>query len=138
MAAPIQESVPNLLINSPSTTEESTEGESITDIYSGIAAQLLSAIQLTPEEQQCFTNTRSPKELLDTVRNVQRSGCTGSARLQQFITRSTGSILCMLDRYSPAIEVFVSSNPAIAALVWGSVRLVLLVLIASISTLTLL
>lgn len=28
-------------------------------------------------------------------------------------------------RYAPAIEVFVSSNPAIAALVWGSVKLVL-------------
>ena len=28
-------------------------------------------------------------------------------------------------KYAPAIEVFVSSNPAIAALVWGSVKLVL-------------
>ena len=30
-----------------------------------------------------------------------------------------------LQRYAPAIEVFISSNPAIAALVWGSVKIVL-------------
>lgn len=30
-----------------------------------------------------------------------------------------------LQRFAPAIEVFISSNPAIAALVWGSVKIVL-------------
>ena len=30
-----------------------------------------------------------------------------------------------LQKYAPAIEVFISSNPAIAALVWGSIKLVL-------------
>lgn len=30
-----------------------------------------------------------------------------------------------LQRYAPTIEVFISSNPAIAALVWGSVKIVL-------------
>ena len=30
-----------------------------------------------------------------------------------------------LQKYAPAIDVFISSNPAIAALVWGSVKLVL-------------
>lgn len=55
---------------------------------------------------------------LDT-QNAQRRSCSVAGRLFK--------VLQSIQQFSEVVDTFVSSNPSIAALVWGSVKLTMLV-----------
>lgn len=60
--------------------------------------------------------------LIDEGQNNRRSHCVG-VRLHPFLES--------VQQFSSVIDTFVSSNPTVAALVWGGVKLAMLVILPS-------
>jgi hypothetical protein len=98
------------------------------DFYMLVVQDFLETVELSQEQLDCLTKTKSIDELLRAVEDIQkaRSG-EKKGRITRFLHRLSRGILSQLDRLSPAIDTLVSAHPEISALVWGSIKLVLIV-----------
>lgn len=96
--------------------------------YRRVIEEYKTTAKLSQEELEWLLNTNSLSDVLDAVEKV-RQGCEQKKkhRITRFLERFTGGIVERLNRFSVAIETLVSSQAGIPALVWGSVKLVLLV-----------
>jgi len=84
--------------------------------------------KLSKEELGWLTQTKSLTGLLNDVQKVWES-CEEKKkhRITRFLQRFSGGVLKRLERFSSVIETLVSSNPNMAALIWGGMKLVLMV-----------
>lgn len=86
---------------------------------------------LTPEDIPTLSNTPlSTESILGVVSEVDGKG--KKRKLRRFVS-AFEPLLDFIQRYSTAVETIVSSNPQIAALVWGSVKVVIIVCASLIS-----
>lgn len=80
---------------------------------------------LTPEEFAKLSNTPpSAESILDMTKEIDRKG--KKRRLRRFASHFA-PLVDSIQRYSIAVEILISSNPQIAALVWGSIKVVIIV-----------
>lgn len=80
---------------------------------------------LTPEEFSKLSNTPpDARSVLDLAEAVD--GRAKKRKLRRWAS-AFGPFLESVQRYSLAVEILISSNPQIAALVWGSVKAVIIV-----------
>ena len=72
--------------------------------------------------------TRSLHDVLQCVEKVRdQRERKKKHRVTRFLQRFSGNILNRLDRFSTIIETLTSSHPEVAGLIWGSLKLVLMV-----------
>lgn len=107
-----------------------TSGRPLTISFSLDTQRLQCAIQnfhrnLSPDEISKFSATPpGPQSILNLTSEVDGKG--KKRRLRRWASNFE-PFLESIHRYSQAADVLVSSNPQIAALVWGSVRVVIIV-----------
>lgn len=83
---------------------------------------------LSPEEiSKLSTAPPGPQSILNLTVDV--NGKANKQRLRRWAS-CFEPFLKSIERYSQAVDVFVSYNPQIAALLWGSVRFVIIVCIS--------
>jgi len=99
------------------------------DFYMFVVNDFLETVELSQEQLDCLSKTKSMGELLRAVEDIQkaRSG-EKKGRVTRFLQRLSRGILAQLDILSPAIDTLVSAHPEISALVGGSIKLVLIVI----------
>lgn len=83
---------------------------------------------LTVEEFTKLTTTPDAQSFLDFTLEVDGKG--KKRKLRRFAS-SFAPFLESVQRYSLAVEILISSNPQIAALVWGSLKFVIIVCLPS-------
>lgn len=83
---------------------------------------------LTAEEFTKLTTTPDAQSFLDFTSEVDGKG--KKRKLRRFAS-SFAPFLESVQRYSHAVEILISSNPKIAALVWGSLKFVIIVRLPS-------
>jgi Asp-tRNA(Asn)/Glu-tRNA(Gln) amidotransferase B subunit len=99
------------------------------ELYNEAIHKFKTNAKLTSAELECLVSTKSLREVLDMV------AATGESRkhshknpITKFLGWFVGETLEKLDRFSGAIDVLTSSNPAISGLVWGGLKVVLVVI----------
>ena len=65
--------------------------------------------------------------LIGTIKHHYASKPSEQGRIRSSLARLSRSLFPVIDCLSPAIDVYASSHPEIAGLVWGSVKLVLMI-----------
>lgn len=96
--------------------------------YQGVIEEYTTTVKLEPAEMALLKSTKSLRDVLDYVESIRQSREQRKKhRITRFLQRFVGGILRRFDRFSAVIETLVSSHADIPALVWGSVKLVLMV-----------
>lgn len=98
--------------------------------YREVIDEYTNSVQLSVEEQEWLTKTKSVDDLLTAVQQVHEARETGKKQrplILRVLRRTSDGICRRLVRFSDVIDTFVSSNPNIATLIWGSIKLLLMV-----------
>ncbi|KAI9810185.1 MAG: hypothetical protein M1827_006631 [Pycnora praestabilis] len=83
--------------------------------------------EISFEQLDLITSRGSLHELQQDVENAKKQSRIRKHGGSAMFTRGSRFSLSTLERFSDAIDIMVSSNPEISALVWGSVRFLLVV-----------
>lgn len=84
--------------------------------------------KINETEMDWLKSTRSLRDVLQCVEQVRDQRVREKKhRLTRFLQRFSGNILHRLDRFSTVIETLTSSHPEVSALIWGSLKLALMV-----------
>ena len=81
---------------------------------------------LTPDQQDQFRVVSTPT-VADIVSLTDEINKKDSGRKSRVWAQRTRGILKSVQQYSAVVDTFVQANPAISALVWGSIKVVILV-----------
>lgn len=102
--------------------------EEIGSFYRRIIGEYVKMAKINETEMVWLKATRSIHDVIKCVEKVRdQRERKKKHRLTRFLQRFSGSILDRFDRFSTIIETLTSSHPEVAALVWGSLKLVLMV-----------
>ena len=100
--------------------------------YRSVTDDFKKSAILTPEQENWLTQTRSLEEVLESLRQVQASCAQNSRhRIVRFLKRFSSGLMKRLASFSEVNQTLVSSNSQIAALVWGSSKVIIMVSISS-------
>ena len=98
------------------------------DIHNNSLQEFRQKANLTEEELGWLTSTKSLQEVLDIVREAQKAKQTRSRKpILRFVEWLGEEIVAKLDKFSAVIDMMTSSDPAISGLVWGGLKVVLMV-----------
>jgi len=98
------------------------------EFYREVVSGIQRSESLSREEQNLLTQTQSVEDLLGVLKQIHDTSRSKSkSQLERFLERFSGGLMKRLIRFSEAIETMVSSNPQIAGLLWGSIKLLLIV-----------
>ena len=81
---------------------------------------------LPPDKRDQFRAIGTPTDA-DVVSLTNDINERDSSRKSRVWSQRTRGILVSVQQYSAAVDTFVQSNPAVPALVWGSIKFVILV-----------
>lgn len=109
-----------LLLTTPRNQQDSTTA-SLMSIFEDVQKTFLNS--LSDRERNLFKQFPDAKSMIASAEKIAKSSVIHKTRL----TACLNNVRNLADRLAPFFEIcsiFVSSNPKVAALVWGSIRLV--------------
>ena len=84
--------------------------------------------KINETEMDWLKGTKSLHDVLECVEKIRgQRERKKQHRLTRFLQRYSGNILDRLDRFSMIIDILTSSHPEVAFLIWGGLKLVLMV-----------
>ena len=115
----------SILLNvAPDNKRQETEA-----FYERIRKDFVKSAKLSEEENHYLNTTKSPEDIIAYVEEVKRKRETKEQRhrIRLFINKFRQSTLEKLQKFSQSIDALVTPAGAIGGLVWGSIKMVLVV-----------
>jgi hypothetical protein len=119
----------------PLLTYSRPHGYTLADIYQDAIRQLQGlkdAGSLSAADYETLTETKEPKDILDTLQYAIEKNATSHADVKRRAQKVVEPLLLRLERFGSAIDVLAQSAPQavglnLVGLIWGSVRFLLVV-----------